>query len=320
VEHLPDGVAHFGKRLSSFSSDGSDCPIRLQFYDGSTATCDLLVGCDGIKSTIRRQMLEEKAQAGRPELLSMIDPVWTGTIAYRGLIPVERLNHANGKEHRTIQTPMMYCGKNKHVVSYSISRGSIVNVVALTSEPDKEGAPYSEPWVTDCTADELLDCYAGWEPEVIDLLKCIDKPTRWALHHLRPLPTYVSDRVCLLGDAAHAMSPHQGAGAGQAIEDAYMLARILGHPDATLSTLPHALLAYEHVRLPLANRVLQGSKDSGELYEFNGHCEDDLQTLGPAIGKQWDWLWETTPEREVERALAWMQGGIVQKSSLGAEI
>lgn len=109
----------------------------------------------------------------------------------------------------------------QHVVSYSISRGSVVNVVALVSHPEQEGAPYEGPWVTDCSAQELHECYAGWEPEVVDLIKvslhavigsnkciakwtalqCIENPTRWAIHHLRPLPFYTTDRVVLLGDA-----------------------------------------------------------------------------------------------------------------------
>lgn len=310
VKHLPEDVAHFRKRLLSYSQEASDGHLDLQFQDGSTVTCDLLVGCDGIKSGVRRQMLKEKAQAGQADLLRLIEPVWTGTIAYRGLIPVHRLIRADGQEHRTIQTPMMYCGKSKHVVSYSISRGSVVNVVALVSHPEQEGAPYEGPWVTDCSAQELHECYAGWEPEVVDLIKCIENPTRWAIHHLRPLPFYTTDRVVLLGDAAHAMSPHQGAGAGQAIEDAFVLARVLGDPVTTMSTLRHAISAYEYVRLPQANRVLLGSHISGMMYEFDGPAQVDLQRLGPMIGAQWDWLNETTPEEEGRRALSWMQDRI----------
>lgn len=62
-------------------------------------------------------------------------------------------------------------GYFKHIVSYSISQGSIVNVVALTSQPHLAGAAYDGPWVEDCSREELLACYAGWEPEVIHLLE-----------------------------------------------------------------------------------------------------------------------------------------------------
>ncbi|KAI0630150.1 FAD/NAD-P-binding domain-containing protein [Trametes polyzona] len=315
VSRLPPHIAHFDKRLTEYreQSVGEDNAgeLRLSFADGSTATCDVLVGCDGIKSVVRKQMLEDYVHTGDgdPSLLGHVEPVWSGSIAYRGLIPVDRLVRPDGVEHRTILSPMMYCGKSKrcifvqHVVSYSISRGSIVNVVAMASQPHLYGTPYEGPWVTDCTREEVQKCFSGWEPEVEEILKRIEKPTKWAIHELKPLPFYIQGRVALLGDAAHAMTPHQGAGAGQAIEDAFILAELLGHARTTLPTLTHALCAYESVRLPMANRVLQGSRESGDMYEFNGTLGDSLERLGPQIGRQWDWLWETTPEGERAKAL-----------------
>ncbi|KAK0455026.1 FAD/NAD-P-binding domain-containing protein [Armillaria borealis] len=301
VNRLPPGVAHFGKRLAAYSEDSETETVTLSFVDGTTETCDLLVGCDGIKSTIRKQMFAE--EGGH-------DPVFTGTIAYRGLIPVSALC-SNGAAHRTVSTPMMYCGKNKHVVSYSISQGSIVNVVTLRSEPEREGSTYPDStWVTECSRQELLDCYAGWEPEVIEMLQLIETPTRWALHHLRPLSHFVKRRVVLVGDAAHAMSPHQGAGAGQAIEgplyfDAFVLAHLL--KKSTSSTLHLACEAYQHVRLPLANRVLRGSYESGMMYEFASEFGDDYLRLGPAIEKQWAWIDETEPVEDLQRAVEYYE-------------
>ncbi|KAM5533711.1 hypothetical protein V8D89_012584 [Ganoderma adspersum] len=308
VDHLPAGAAHFGKRLAAYTyspvAHQSEPQIRLQFSDGSAATCDLLVGCDGIKSVVRKQLLEDHVhkRRGDPQLLAHIGPVWSGTVAYRGLIPVERLRNADGTEHRTIRSPMMYCGKSKHVVSYSISAGSIVNVVAMASEPHLNGTEFRGQWVTDCSPSEVQECFGGWEPEVEEMLKCIERPTKWAIHELKPLPFYTRDRVVLVGDAAHAMTPHQGAGAGQAIEDAYVLAEVLGHANTTIANLPTALAAYESVRLPMANHVLQGSRQSGDMYEFNGPLREDLTLLGPQIASQWDWLWQSTPQNERDRA------------------
>ena len=86
------------------------------------------------------------------------------------------------------------------------------------------------------------------------------------------------------------------------VQDAFILAELLGHARTTIATLTQALAAYQTVRLPLANHVLRGSKESGDMYEINGPLEDDLATLGPQIGSQWAWLWETTPEGEREKA------------------
>ncbi|KAF8586521.1 FAD/NAD-binding domain-containing protein [Ramaria rubella] len=308
VNNLPSGVAHFRKRMISYKQDGAGGEIQLHFSDDSTATCDVLVGCDGIKSLVRAQMFKQMAKDGHPELLDFIDPFFSGSFAYRGLIPVEKMpTDEQGGTHRTIKCPIMYCGTNKHIVSYLISQGSVVNVVAFTSQPEKEGTSFEGPWMTEVPTRELLDCYENWEPEVISLLKCIEKPTRWAIHQLKHLPKYVDGRVALLGDSAHAMTPHQGAGAGQAIDDAFILAGILGSPNTTKQALTTALRAYEHIRLPMASHVLQGSRDSGRMYEFNGPQGTEYEVLGPAIQKQWDWVNVSTPEEDVARALAWMQ-------------
>ncbi|EIN11914.1 FAD/NAD(P)-binding domain-containing protein [Punctularia strigosozonata HHB-11173 SS5] len=265
VDNLPPDVAHFGKRVTFYCESPSTSPysaIELTFSDGTRATCDVLIGCDGIKSLVRKQMYEQHAVSD-PRLLGFIDPVWSGTIAYRGLIPKEELSTS----HRAIDRPMMYCGKSKHVVGYSIAAGSIVNVITFASDLNKEHTPYDDVWVKECPKEELLDCYKGWEADVQELLTA-KAPTKWALHALRPLPFYVSGRVALLGDAAHAMLPHQGAGAGQAIDDAYLLASILGNRSTTISTLPAALQAYQTIRLPMANHVLEQSRVSGMMYAF----------------------------------------------------
>jgi len=271
-------------------------PISLSFADGTSAMCDVLIGADGIKSCIRAQMYRESAEIRRDSsFLRYIQPIWTGTMAYRGLINVRDIPLASdGSSHRTIEAPMMYCGKGKHVVGYSIAQGDIVNVVTFVSEPEKHGQLYEGDWVTDCENDELLNCYSGWEPEVEQLLQCIHKPSRWAIHHILPLPFYHNEGVVLMGDAAHAMSPHQGAGAGQAIEDAYVLSQLFSQ--ATPDSLHRSLDAYQAVRLPVANRVLTGSYESGKMYEFNSGHGDDYEKLGPAIQRQWDWIDETSLE------------------------
>lgn len=110
VDHLPQGVAHFGKRLVSYRTTEHDdsTETELLFADGSVTTCDVLIGCDGIKSVVRKQMLEDHVrEGGDPRLLDHIEPVWSGSIAYRGLIPVGQVIRADGVEHRTIQSPMM---------------------------------------------------------------------------------------------------------------------------------------------------------------------------------------------------------------------
>ena len=90
---------HFAKRLSSYSETSPTEPITLNFKDGTTATCDLVVGSDGIRSAVRRTMYnglgDEAAQRGdideAARLREMVEPVFSGQIAYRGLTPASAL-------------------------------------------------------------------------------------------------------------------------------------------------------------------------------------------------------------------------------------
>ncbi len=102
----------------------------------------------------------------------------------------------------------------------------------------------------------------------------------------------------------HAMSPNFGAGGGQAIEDAYVLGRLLASPHVSLAHIPAVLRIYERVRLPFANDVSRRSREVGLMYEFNApgyyddgsptteeHVRAQLDTLGEAIEEMWQWQW-----------------------------
>lgn len=102
AKHVRDSsTIHFSKRLASYDEPTShDEPVVLKFRDGSEATCDLLVGSDGIRSAVRRTMytalIAETDDETRVEALrKAIDPLWTGIVAYRGLIPAESIAKEN---------------------------------------------------------------------------------------------------------------------------------------------------------------------------------------------------------------------------------
>lgn len=75
----------------------------------------------------------------------------------------------------------------------------------------------------------------------------------------------------------------------------------------TPSSLSLALEAYEHIRQPLAHHVQTGSRVSGQMYEFDSAFGEDYEALGPAIERQWGWLWEGSAEEDVRRGLEWMR-------------
>ncbi|THH09273.1 hypothetical protein EW145_g2128 [Phellinidium pouzarii] len=227
----------------------------------------------------------------------LTEPVWSGTNVYRHLIPLAALE-ARFPGHRAGKGPVVYFGKDKHVIAFPIAHSApssdpsspttpatpMVNLVAFTSNPFLEGTRIEGAWVHPASRSDLLDAFSGWEDEVRALLELAENPLLWAIHTVKPLPRYSDPdgRVVLLGDAAHAMTPHQGAGGGQAIEDAHVLAALLAHSRTTRETLPDALRAYDAVRIPEANAVVNSSRLNGMMYEFN-HGWDDTSAVAADV-------------------------------------
>ncbi|KAI0642064.1 salicylate hydroxylase [Trametes meyenii] len=312
------------KRLASYEHSSLSRPcVHLRFQDGHTATCDLLIGADGVKSATRRRAMTGLADAARArgdiasaeKLADLALPKWSGTLAYRTTIPMEKVLSIL-PNHRVTQTPVIYLGKDTEVTIYSIARGSKINFACLRTNYAREYTTFDEDtWVKDVHGSELLGDLGEWEPEVHELFKCIEKPSRWAIHVVRPLPSYVFGRVALLGDAAHAMMPYQGAGAGQAIEDAYILAELLGDPRTTHATLERALKAYDAIRRPFTQSIQERSRANGLFitlshpgFEFNA-CQNQsdqvrLKETARLMKENWEWAWKTTIDADRERALS----------------
>ena len=129
-------------------------------------------------------------------------------------------------------------------------------------------------------------------------------PTQWAIFDHPPISTYTQSRVAILGDAAHASTPHQGAGAGQAIEDAHVLSELLG--DARVTEAEHvveAFKAYDAIRRPRSQRVVTSSKENAYLLCL---CLKDVgdneEKLRETFQRRLRWLWDIDVEEEAERA------------------
>ncbi|KAF8553831.1 FAD/NAD(P)-binding domain-containing protein [Imleria badia] len=299
---------HTSKRLASYDVNSETGKITLYFSDGSSSVTDVLVGADGLRSATRKSMYQKLASSILDDdsrkrlLLECIDPVWTGSLVYRNLVPTTKLL----KEYPDFELPTgltMHLGKNKHIVTYSISQGRLLNVVIFHHNCDAFGTPFEGRWVMDVSEKEIMDQFEGWEVPSEALAKCVERPSRWALHSLRPLPHYTDGKVVLLGDAAHAMEPHFGAGAGQAIEDAYVLGRLLTHELTHPGNVTEALKTYEEVRLPFANSIVQQSQDVGRYYSFqrlSAHLSvpahgspEELDYVRKSIEDAWAWQSES---------------------------
>ena len=216
----------------------------LLLADGSCVSGQALIGCDGIRSTIRAQL----SGAGAPRK--------TGRVAYRFLVPIADAAPLMGGWSAGI-----YVGSRVALARYVIRHGTVVNCVAFAHMPKIDG----EDWNTRATRAELTALFEGWNSNVVGLAACapLERTARWALHDRDPLDTWVDGRVGLLGDAAHAVLPFLGFGAALGIEDAIVLARAFAqvpHPAA-------ALQRYQNARRDRANAILLESRRQGETFD-----------------------------------------------------
>ena len=172
-----------------------------------------------------------------------------------------------------------------------------MNLVAFVPADDHWA---EESWTAPGQVEALASHFESWEPSVLGILHALDGTMRWALYDREPLPAWSFGRVTLLGDAAHAMLPHQGQGAVQSIEDAYVLARCLER--AAPEDVNEWLKLYERVRKPRAERVQQASRVTGEIYRL-ADAEEQERLVPTALSTRGEWLWNYDADRAFQEAL-----------------
>lgn len=194
----------------------------------------------------------------------------------------------------------MYLGSHGHVLTFPIEKGKTMNVVAFRTKAD--GKWEDEKWVLPMKKEDMFNDFAGWGTSVQKILSLMEKPDVWALFDHPPASTYYSGNLAILGDAAHASTPHQGAGAGQAIEDAFILSNLLGQVDS-VNDIEKAFQAYDAVRRPRSQRVVSTSRDAVAIYEFeNEKLAKDIDQMRRTLETRYDWIWNEDLREQLAKA------------------
>ncbi len=270
---------HLGCRLVNIVEQSDS--VVLEFANGRTEHADLVVGADGVRSTVRRW------------ISGADDAIYSGTSAFRGIVPVENLPSL--PDPQAIQ---FWMGPDAHVLHYAIGgRGDAVNFFAVVEDP--------KIWMNEGSVVEVGDevpiaSFRGWHPAMTEMIRAAASPIRWALFGVRPLLRWYRGRVVILGDAAHGMLPHHGQGANTSIEDAFALAALL--TEAKVADFEPVLSRFQTMRRARTRKIQRSSWVTNQLLHL---------LPGPAVQTR------DATMADVAQDYAWIHGYDVQEA-LGA--
>jgi salicylate hydroxylase len=251
------GALHLGARCAGFRQD--DDSVTLLLEGGASVRGDALVGADGVHSRIRQGLFG----ADRAE--------FTGNMAWRGIVPMERL-----PPHMARRVGSNWVGPGGHIVHYPLRGGVVMNFVGVLERGDWR----IESWSARGTTQELARDFGGWHEDIQAFVRSIDTPYKWALMVRPPLERWSVGRVTLAGDAAHSMLPFLAQGAIMAIEDGCVLARCLAGYE-----VEEALQRYEAARRSRTRRAVEGS--AANLHRFHNKALADPEEARRFVEREW---------------------------------
>lgn len=269
-----------GTRLSAYRREPDPVGLRIGLDTGDIVWADVLVGADGMRSTVRRLMFGAE------------HPRFTGSVAWRAVAPIEACRDLPN-------AAIVWAGAGKHAVTYRIRGGTLINFVGVVEEDDWR----EEGWDEEGDKKQLAAAFEGWAAPVTAVIGAARSCHRWALFDRDPLPRWSEGRVTLLGDACHPVPPFQAQGAAMAIEDAVVLARCLTGTDKPEA----ALLAYEARRRKRTVKVLASSRSNMRVFHRSNFVTQ-AATYGPMrvadvvapafVRSRQDWIYSYDPAKD----------------------
>lgn len=252
---------HLGKKLESILP--TDANLTLQFEDGTKHQTRLLIGADGIHSQTRAFVTQKAV------IRNANQPCWRGLTNFN--LPEEYLHQ-----------PVEMWGKGKRFGFVYISDLKVYWYALTTGSPTM---PDPMP----------AKVFKGFNPLVSQIIESTpsDQIIYSDLLDLKPITTWHSDKICLIGDAAHATTPNMGQGACQAVEDAWTISQCLAENEPAL-----AFAKFQKQRIAKATKVVNRSWQIGKL----AHLENQVgiwlrNTLMNALPqavvlKQNEWIYD----------------------------
>lgn len=233
ASQLPAGALHLGHRLVEIVEN--DDAVTLSFSNGVFVDADVVIGADGIHSVVRQTFFSDRA------------PVFAREHAYRIVLDI-----ADAHGLVTDDNPRFYMGENG-TIAYNLPlrhRGQISYDITARSD--------DESWAPEITNDGLVAMLEGFDARIVAVARELDvtQMTARAVYDIEPVDRWHTDRVAIMGDAAHAMLHHQGQGANSAIADAEGLADAF----VQATTVADALELFQATRKPVTDELQRVSR------------------------------------------------------------
>lgn len=274
-ELAPDAI-HLGAEIVGASA--TDDSAELVLKDGRRIQGDILVGADGVKSTVRHALFGDDHTR------------FTGMIAWRAVIPMENL-----PEHFRQMVGSTWIGPGGHLVNYPLRGGKLMNMVGTIERDDWQ----VESWYAEGSNEECARDFAGWHEDVQTLIKAAPTVLKWAFMEREPRQVWSTGRATLLGDACHATLPFLAQGAVMSIEDGVVLGRCLDK----YSDPVEALQKYEQARVERTSRMVLGARENtARFHESALETEEGAMTYMESewsrspIEQRYDWLYSYDAE------------------------
>jgi salicylate hydroxylase len=271
---LQPGQLHLNTRITAVGQDANIAWAECQ--DGTRIEGDVLIGADGIHSLVREQVF-------KPD-----PPRASGYVTWRGVVDSAAI--------ADLEIPVsayVDMGPRLSFVYYYVAGGRRMNWIALGQADDEK----RESWSQAASKDEVMAAFDGWYDRPKQMIEATKQPFVTALFDRNPLDTWVSERIAVMGDAAHAMLPYHAQGAVQSIEDAWVLARTLEQGGEDIRV---ALKRYESLRYQRANLMVQQSRNAERWYHVddpdevaarNERFRRNNERLDGGVSPQQHWLY-----------------------------
>ena len=251
--------------------------IELIFTNNNKYKVSHILGCDGIKSSIRENFFPNSGE-----------PVYSGYNAWRGTGKAKLMD---GK---------VYLGNGKHIVVYPADSNGKVSFTAVV----KNNQSTEDSWRVRGSKQEMLDDFKSFNKEIFSMLDNGEEIYKWGIYIRPPLNSFYIKNLTLLGDAAHPMVPFLGQGACMAMEDAYTFGILAGKLSPDFKTIQNR---YEALRLKRTNSIQSQSLLQGKIY----HLENPVMVFfrnifiryTPSVKYRMSKIWDYDAHNEVRKHL-----------------